>query len=377
MVERVAVKILSASDLTFFEMHHKTSQVGNQKSINLNADVFCKKLYPALIDRARGEDIEIPVSVTVYGPAGGPAYRFPRSITRKGSYKNWRLNGAAVPDPEGEPGRFDILQERDVVVIEFSGESQPTAVTMILVSATVDPALAGALIREAGVGSDSRKSMFQLTKLRLSQLADESATPAEHPLRLLLSDPDLEEELEDAAYGNEAALRQLRSRPHRPISKTDLLKARENADRVGFEGEELAWHALKEQQARGELRDVVWTASAYAAAAWDFEVKMPDGRRVLIDAKSTTGAFGRKLHVSAAEIAAAASGEEYRILRVFELDEAGARMSLSEPVVGLAKEIVKAAAGMPAGVAPDSFSVDPVALNWDEPFVVRRPDQPE
>ena len=48
MMDKLALKRLTASDLTFFEWHFKNRNVGNQKAINLNADVFSDQLYPAL-----------------------------------------------------------------------------------------------------------------------------------------------------------------------------------------------------------------------------------------------------------------------------------------------------------------------------------------
>lgn len=45
---RFAVKKLSRSDLTFFEPQFRVQNAGNQKSINLNRDVFVDQLFPAL-----------------------------------------------------------------------------------------------------------------------------------------------------------------------------------------------------------------------------------------------------------------------------------------------------------------------------------------
>ena len=40
MLKKLAVKRLTASDLTFFVWHFRNQPAGNQKAINLNADVF-------------------------------------------------------------------------------------------------------------------------------------------------------------------------------------------------------------------------------------------------------------------------------------------------------------------------------------------------
>ena len=40
MLKKLALKRLTASDLTFFEWHYRSRNAGNQKAINLNTDVF-------------------------------------------------------------------------------------------------------------------------------------------------------------------------------------------------------------------------------------------------------------------------------------------------------------------------------------------------
>lgn len=47
-MSRIAVKTLTGSDLTLFEWHFRNKNAGNQKSINLNANIFIDELYPYL-----------------------------------------------------------------------------------------------------------------------------------------------------------------------------------------------------------------------------------------------------------------------------------------------------------------------------------------
>ena len=47
MADRIAIKRLTASDCTLFEAVFRSIDAGNQKSINLNADVLIDRLYPA------------------------------------------------------------------------------------------------------------------------------------------------------------------------------------------------------------------------------------------------------------------------------------------------------------------------------------------
>src|SRR5689334_4630613 len=118
-----AVKRLTRSDLTFFRSKFLQLNVGNQKSINLNRDVFIDRLFPDLPALAD----EVPVRLAVIGPSGGGEFVVTRKILKKGTYKNWRLNGEFLPDPEGETGRFNELQERDLALFAFEGVVQPTA----------------------------------------------------------------------------------------------------------------------------------------------------------------------------------------------------------------------------------------------------------
>jgi hypothetical protein len=93
MVQRLALKRLTKSDLTIFESHFRTRNAGNQKSINLNADVFVSELYPAVPTLALSNGNEMPVSVGIFGPSTRPELPLARKIIKGAAYKNWRLNG--------------------------------------------------------------------------------------------------------------------------------------------------------------------------------------------------------------------------------------------------------------------------------------------
>lgn len=83
MPDRIALKRLTASDLTFFESLFRTLDVGNQKSINLNADVFVERFYPTLPDQISTSGDVINVSLTVLGPDGAGPYLLSRAITKR------------------------------------------------------------------------------------------------------------------------------------------------------------------------------------------------------------------------------------------------------------------------------------------------------
>jgi hypothetical protein len=68
MTSKLALKRLTASDLTIFKWHFENKPAGNQKAINLNADVFIQKLYPSvplIIEEKQGT---LPVNLYIYGP---------------------------------------------------------------------------------------------------------------------------------------------------------------------------------------------------------------------------------------------------------------------------------------------------------------------
>ena len=77
MQRRIALKRLKASDLTLFEWQFRHRNAGNQKSINLNADVFVKQLFPSLPEVAAETNGRIPLDLSIYGPgnSGFTIYR--------------------------------------------------------------------------------------------------------------------------------------------------------------------------------------------------------------------------------------------------------------------------------------------------------------
>ena len=59
-MSKLALKKLTASDLTLFEWHFRNRNAGNQKAINLNADVFVQQLFPALPEVGGSVSLEMP-----------------------------------------------------------------------------------------------------------------------------------------------------------------------------------------------------------------------------------------------------------------------------------------------------------------------------
>ncbi|MCC7275383.1 MAG: hypothetical protein IT561_22130 [Alphaproteobacteria bacterium] len=229
MADRLALKSLTASDLTFFEIQFRTSNVGNQKSINLNGDVFVDELYPVLSPLAKEQrEITIGLPIKIFGPAAAGEELIQRKIVTGRNYKNWRLNGEFVKDPIGQAGRFDWLSVGDLAVMGFDGLAEPRALTLVLLaqSAGQDTALHRDL---ADLIPGGRKTMVSVTAERLMVALQDTDTPQDHPLWALARDQEVEQALEDAALGGAGGVsRLLHRRRIRPVSPTELRARLEN-----------------------------------------------------------------------------------------------------------------------------------------------------
>ena len=140
MADKLALKRLAGSDLSFFDFHFRNKTYGDhrQKGINLNTDVFVDQFYPQAhaMMGARW-----PVLVTIFGPGTAPAYAPPGDHRRPITYnnaKNWRLDGGTIPDDPGLPDRFQPLAPGDLVLLRFRGDPAPTEVDVVLIAATTD-----------------------------------------------------------------------------------------------------------------------------------------------------------------------------------------------------------------------------------------------
>jgi hypothetical protein len=137
MFGKYAVKRLTASDLTFFFWHFKYKNAGNQKAINLNADVFVNQLYPQLPDMALSRGGKFPLDLFLYGPGLKGEYNLQRKIIKWGSYKNWRLDGEYVTNPLEDDTRFNVLTPGDLAVVMFAGDMIPTSAKIVCLSDNV------------------------------------------------------------------------------------------------------------------------------------------------------------------------------------------------------------------------------------------------
>jgi len=364
-MQKVALKWLKNSDLTFFRSQFLKLNVGGQKAINLNADVFVKKLFPALADPTRAGGGSFLVNLTVYGPGPTvPSISLARNIRKGDTYKNWRLNGEFIFDPEDHPGRFDALKEDDVAVLEFDGAPFPTAVRVTLVSAALDATLHAQCANLLG-----SKRMIALDPGQIDALIKVGSTASPLPV----TGSEEAAALEDVALGGSAGIGKLRRRTEaRPLTYAELSDAKKRAEEVGRIGELLVDSHLARSRASGLILGYTWESAINAIAPFDFRfTPTSDSEDELIDVKTTEQRFSNPIHVSFAELRCMAMDPPvYRIYRVYEATGTSPKCRVSEPLRKLALDVLQIVAQLPSFVRPDGFSIDPERLTWGDEFII-------
>lgn len=341
---------------------------GNQKSINLNADVFIDRLYPSLQDTDVGRNGRVPLDLFLYGPGNARAWNLQRKIIKGGSYKNWRLNGEYIANPTDQPNRFDVLVPGDFVIFDFEGDFFPTEARAVFVAQNVpEDARLHAGIEHSGVGS---MQAIDLAALRL--IVHASGTPESHPVYELL----LDAAIEDAAQsGLEGTRRILGRSTGRRLTRSELERARQRADDVGRAGEELIDGYFALQHASGGIEGYAWISAENAIAPYDFTLKPAGQVNGKIEVKSTNADFTQVLHLSVAQVIEMRdSSEPYHIYRVYELDERKAKLRIATNVKAFAEQVLDRFAGLPPGVTADGISVRPDVLPFAPELVIELPD---
>ena len=372
MPDRIALKSLTASDLTFFESLFRKLKAGNQKAINLNADVFVDIMYPALPDVAALSGDEINLSLRILGPNGSPTYLLSRKVTKGPAYKNWRLNGEFVRDPEKQPGRFDVLAPGDIAILEFSGDPAPKKIDLLLIAAS-SPADAHLHAALKPLIPGGKKTMRDISRVQLSNAA--AGVPAEHPIWLFAADAEYDAAVEDAALGGiKGTFTLTKKKAAKPISAAALAAAKAAGEKNGRDGEAFAWVHLQTLKAEGIYSAVEWSSKINAVSPFDFRATGVSRKHELwIDAKSTSGEFERVVHMSAAELDFASKCGRYDLWRVYEIGPDGAKLRIAEDIGAFAKAVL-ASLMPPAGVTIDSVSIDPSALKFGPETVIDRPE---
>ena len=376
MAEKLALKRLAGSDLSFFDFHFRNKTYGDhrQKGINLNTDVFVDQFYPqahALLG-ARW-----PVLTTLYGPGTASAFVPPGSPQRPITYnngKNWRLNGGTIPDDPALPDRWQPLAPGDLALLRFRRDPVPDEVDLILIARGL-PADAAAHALLDPLVPRGRRTMIPVTASQMAAVLADLALPDDHPLAGLEDAPEVEAAVEEVALGGLATRPLRRRRGGRRLTPAELAAARDEAERIGADGEALLNDWLAAQEAAGEITELEWRSQLDAAAPYDFRFRTSAGERVRMDAKSTTGPFERAIHMSAGEVLEAAREDRrYDLARLYDIDEDGALLRVAEDIGGIARALLDRLQ-LPEGVRIDSFSINPEALRWSDVMAIDRPDE--
>jgi hypothetical protein len=352
MSRKLAIKKLKASDLSFFLPYLNRFPQAKQKGFNLDRSVVEDVLFPTLTaEVAAAPDNRAPVALTFFGPGGAPPYLLMRKVLKQ--QKNWRLNGEAVPNPIDDPGRFNGIAPEDIAIMEFTGTSMPNAVKVLLLSAS-NPT--DALIHAAFATAFPTQSMAVLAEQDIERVIAAAGTSADHPIRDWL-DRDL---LEEVGQGDARATDLLlKKRQGRGLSAAELRKAKEAAESVGRDGEELLDFYF-ENFAAPDVASHQWVANTNVISPYDFQVVLADGSKRHVDAKSTRGPFSNPIHLSLNEIRhAATSGVPYDICRLYDVTETSASFRVAKDIAGRLTPILEGVAALPKGVTVDSMSFKP------------------
>lgn len=323
---------------------------------------------PAAAAKTRGR---LPVDLTIFGPGPGEPLNIQRKIIKHGEYKNWRLDGELIYEPEGDP-RFRLLARGDIAVFDFDHALPPAWLRLFLFASarSEDRPFMAAFAALLG-----ERSMVVAPRASVEDALRSLAPATEHPVHDLLVDTLLDSAWVGAATPDAPRSRR---RPAQRIPRETILAARDRADAIGQEGEAVVNAWLGGEKAAGRIRDFDWVAERNAVSPFDFTVVTADGAEERWEAKSTTGPFERPFHVSAAELLAMATEDiPYRVVRVYRLgDEAGTEVRVSGPVGDLARLLMGVFDGLPRGTGIDGIVVTPTSVDaWSDP--VRLAKQPE
>lgn len=354
MTRKLTIKRLTGSDLTLFYSHHRDGRYGHQKALNLNAEIFVRRLYPSIADSLASR---FPIDLDLYGPGLAGRYNIQRKIIKGETYKNWRLNGELVYDPPDDPGRFDLLQPDDFVVMEFLGDLVPNGARAVFVARAY--AEDRPVHSQLGTWLGARR-MAVVAPPELERLLSAANAPTEHPLNRLVA---LEAALEDAALGGVAGIRELaRTTSGRRVSRAALRAARLNAERVGAAGEERVNRYLLGLIDNGGLAEVKWKSAENAISPIDFVIAESSGLAVHVEVKSSESAFERPIHISLGELLQAREAQRYDIYRVYDMTEKTCRLRIAQDVAGTLAPFLEWAGQAPGGSSLDSISLDPALL---------------
>lgn len=360
MSRKIALKKLKTSDLSFFKSYLNKHPDSKQKAFNLDTNVMEGGFFPSLKVSLEILDKKAThVDLAIFGPGLASAQILSRKIKRDA--KNIRLNGEIVDAPIGQTDRYDVLAPGDFAIMEFVGAAMPEGVKVVLIAKAhaEDSLIHAQCLSILPNPTDSMKVLFDE---QIAELVETANPSTDHPIREWL-DTEL---LEDLGNGDPKAAEVLnKRRPGRGISPSDFKAAKDAAERIGELGEELLDQFFQTEGWPG-LSVHKWTAQVNAISPYDFLLNFGAASERHADAKSTSGDFSNRVHLSIAEIHHAVnSGIPYDIFRLYNVKETSALLRVARDIKLQLVPVLAALTAVPKGANVDSLSFDPSFFEFD------------
>lgn len=366
MSRKLALKRLTGSDLTLFEWQFRNLKKGNQKSINLNANVFVKDLYPLLPELADERGGRLPLDLSIFGPGYNYLDNLQRKIIKGGTYKNWRLNGEFIHNRPETPNRYNSLAEGDYALFEFYGIEYPTAAKLLLVSQNVAEDIE--LFNALNTLSEG-KSMITIGEAQLEELILGLTEDDRHPVNEFVIGKALEEII---VTGGDVNQNEIVSKPSlKKISLADFQKAKKTAEINGKRGEEFVNDYFEKLLERSEIAQFTWESNANPISPYDFVYTNNDGNTIHVDVKSTSGPFDNVIHISYNELLQMSIADRYDIYRVYFINEGVARLRISQGLKDWALGILTVLNSLPEGIKSDGISLKPSKIVFETEILLK------
>ncbi|REG30864.1 hypothetical protein ATI61_106334 [Archangium gephyra] len=349
---KIAIKVLTWSDLSFFKVHSMRS---NQRALSLNHEIFIERFYPGL----QLSHDQVLFALLIIDPGARTAHRLTRMAMRSLGSKNWHIKGELIHEPAEEPGRYDKLAENDFAIMAFEGNERPRAVRLTLVSAVEAAELHAAIADRFEL--PAQHAMIEVSETALAHLRASTmgAYPdGEHPLDSFISG----ETIEDVLFGTGALAS---SGVHAP-SRTEIASPEDwhrrllTAEETRQRGEELfgAWLTTT-----GHDDDFKWVSQALPRSAYDYEVHaarwLEGAPPVFVNVRATRAAFARPIHMTLSELRFAAQRENCRIARLYDIESATPKLRILTGIRAIAERLIETLNALPDRVTADSLQLDP------------------
>ena len=361
MMEKIAIKKLTHSDLTFFQCYYSNQgdKPSKQKALNLNSDVLVGELYPEL--KKSTADTKIPVSLHIYGPGLEDAHVLQRKILKSKGSKNWRLNGELIYSPEDNPERYKDLKPDDIAIMGFDGEVLPSIVFIDFLARSIEEDKT--LYTEIDGFINSKMQKIDIEQLR--EIVTRAQPPTHHPVYRFL----LDEDLIAAVEGDADAVLRVYKNSGTVMTSEELTTSKQQAAYIGSAGEELVSQHFEKMLNQGEILGFRWVSRENAVAPYDFEVTTLDHNVFRLDVKTTAGKFDSKFHISRAELMTMAQDlEQYAIYRVYDLGEGRGKLRIASDMHLFSQELLDKLKLLPEGITVDSITCLPKLLEFSDPI---------